>query len=115
MEFVAFLRAPPSRPKYLGNIIHQNVAGLGVPGSVAERRNSIQTLQAPDPPLTGVEHFVDAAVAAQFLRIARKTILRMARLGTLPGYPIGNGKRKRWRFRLGELERFITNAVVDSH
>ncbi len=115
MEFVVFLRAPPSRPKYLGNIIHQNVAGLGVPGSVAERRNSIQTLQAPDPPLTGVEHFVDAAVAAQFLRIARKTILRMARLGTLPGYPIGNGKRKRWRFRLGELERFITNTIVDSH
>jgi helix-turn-helix protein len=99
----------------LGNIIHQIVAGLGVSRSVAERRNSIQTLQAPESPLTGAEHFVDAAVAAQFLRMARKTILRMARLGTLPGYPIGNGKRKRWRFRLRELERFITNTVVDSH
>jgi excisionase family DNA binding protein len=61
------------------------------------------------------EYFVDAVVAAQFLRIARKTLLRMARSGALPAYPIGNGKRKRWRFRLGELERFITNAVVDSH
>jgi excisionase family DNA binding protein len=92
-----------------------NHRGFGVYLSIRERRYIIETLQPPEPTLSVTENFVDAAAAAQFLRIGRKTMLRMARSGALPAYPIGNGKRKRWRFRLGELERFITKTVVDSH
>ena len=36
--------------------------------------------------------------AADFLGLDEKTITRWARSGYLPGHPLGEGKRKFWRF-----------------
>jgi hypothetical protein len=49
------------------------------------------------------EHFVDAAVAAAFLAITRKYLLKLSRLGIIPAHPIGVGSRKQWRYRISEL------------
>jgi hypothetical protein len=54
-----------------------------------------------------MEPFVDADQAAAFLSIPRRRLLELARLGELPGHPIGRGKRRIWRFRLSELAQAL--------
>ena len=53
------------------------------------------------------EPFVDADEAAKFLSLTRRRVLDLARLGKLPGHPIGDGARREWRFRLSELSAAI--------
>jgi hypothetical protein len=55
------------------------------------------------------ERFVDADVAAKFLSLTRRRVLDLARVGKLPAYPIGDGARRVWRFRLSELAAAITS------
>jgi len=54
---------------------------------------------------TNLEHepFVDAIAAGQFLHLRPRRVLEMARRGEIPAYPLGQGKRRVWRFRLSEL------------
>lgn len=49
------------------------------------------------------EPFVDAHRAATFLQLKHRRILELARSGELPGYRLGSGVRRIWRFRLSEL------------
>lgn len=52
------------------------------------------------------EHFVSADVVAEFLGVARETVLALARRGEIPAHPLsGDNKRlrKTWRFRLSEI------------
>jgi predicted site-specific integrase-resolvase len=49
--------------------------------------------------------FVNAAQAAKFLGgMNPRTVTRFAREGYLPAYPIGEGKRRLWRFLTEDLE-----------
>ena len=57
------------------------------------------------------EPFVDAGRAATFLAMPRKTLLNLARRGDLPGYPIGRGQRKFWKFRISELAQWMEREV----
>jgi Helix-turn-helix domain len=50
------------------------------------------------------EPFVSAEIAAEFLGINARAVSRMARAGSLPAHPLGDGQRKRWRFLLSELD-----------
>jgi hypothetical protein len=50
-----------------------------------------------------IEPFVDAIQGAEFLGIRPRRLLELVRAGRLPGHPIGQGRRKTWRFRLSEL------------
>lgn len=52
------------------------------------------------------EHFVDAAIAAAFLSITRKYLLKLSRLGIVPAHPLGIGSRKQWRYRISELAKW---------
>jgi len=54
-------------------------------------------------PAIGNEHFVDVATAATFLSITPRFLLDLVRAGDLPGYPLGTGARRIWRFRVTEL------------
>jgi len=59
------------------------------------------------------EHFVDAAVAAQFLGCSPTHLLKLARDGRVPAHPLSDDDKKRrrtWRFRLSELEAFMLNG-----
>jgi hypothetical protein len=61
-----------------------------------------------------LEPFVDADIAATFLGITRRTLLQKVRVGKIPGHPLDpTAKKKEWRFKLSELDRFI-GAPVNS-
>jgi len=60
---------------------------------------------------TQLERFVDPQTAADFLSIKPRQLLELARRTVLPGYPIGTGKRRIWRFRLSELATSVTGRV----
>jgi predicted DNA-binding transcriptional regulator AlpA len=53
------------------------------------------------------ERFVDADAAAAFLSLSRKHVLKLARLGRIPAYPITFASRAVWRFRISELENWM--------
>jgi hypothetical protein len=54
-----------------------------------------------------LEPFVDATRAAEFLGIKPRRLLEMARAGQIPGYPLGTGARRTWRFRITEISKAI--------
>ena len=52
--------------------------------------------------------FLDAEQAAVFLGgLNSRTVTRWAREGYLPAYPIGEGKRRLWRFLERDLEQWM--------
>lgn len=54
-------------------------------------------------PTEAPEKFVDQHVAGEFLSLGPRRVLELARRHKLPAYPIGDGVRRVWRFRLSEL------------
>lgn len=52
-------------------------------------------------------HLLDAREAAQVLRMDSRTLVRWARLGQVPAHPMGEGKRKLWRFLEHELVEWL--------
>jgi hypothetical protein len=52
-------------------------------------------------------HLLDAEEAAQILRMDRRTLICWARLGYVPAHPLGEGKRKLWRFLEHELLAWV--------
>lgn len=60
------------------------------------------------------EYFVDADVAAEFLSLSRKHLLKLARLRRIPAYPITFGTRAVWRFRISELEKWIIGQRAET-
>jgi excisionase family DNA binding protein len=63
--------------------------------------------QLPLSTPTVPEPFVSAREASQFVRLHPVTVQRLARDGTLPGHPVGDGQRRRWRFLLSELGAWL--------
>jgi len=59
------------------------------------------------------EPFVDAVAAGEFLHLRPRRVLEMARRGEIPAYPLGQGKRRVWRFRLSELASAICSRGVN--
>jgi hypothetical protein len=58
------------------------------------------------------EPFVSAEVAAKFIGVSRRFLLSLARKGIAGAYAIGVGDfRKRWIFRLSELEGAIAGRM----
>lgn len=60
----------------------------------------------------GLEPYIEAGRAAAYLSMSRKTLLKKARAGRLPGHPIGEGRKKMWRFRISELDRWMQTEVT---
>jgi Helix-turn-helix domain len=64
------------------------------------------------PTNTECEPFVDAVAAGEFLHLRPRRVLGMARRGEIPAYPLGQGKRRVWRFRLSELASALCSRGV---
>lgn len=62
--------------------------------------------------LMEIEPFVDAAKAAKFLNLRPRRVLELARSGSIPAYPLGDGRRRVWRFRLSELASALRSHGV---
>jgi hypothetical protein len=60
------------------------------------------------------EPFVDAARAAEFLNLRPRRLLQLAREGWIPAYPLGNGQRRVWRFRLSEIAAALAARAIKS-
>lgn len=60
------------------------------------------------------EPYLDAERASVHLSISRKTLLRLARRGAVPAHGIGEGRKKMWRFRLSELDRWMQTEVTSA-
>jgi excisionase family DNA binding protein len=52
-------------------------------------------------------HPLTPGAAAAYLGLDVKTITRWARQGYLPAHPLGEGKRKFWRFLESELSAWL--------
>jgi hypothetical protein len=63
---------------------------------------------------TKPEPFVDAIEAGRFLQLRPRRVLELARRGVLPAYPLGDGERRVWRFRLSELTSAVRSRGVNS-
>lgn len=63
---------------------------------------------SPEP-----EPFVDAIVIGGFLQLRRRRVLELARQGVIPAYPMGNGSRRVWRFRLSEVATALGSSRVN--
>jgi excisionase family DNA binding protein len=83
------------------------VAKMGASGSSTSAGTGITTQTGSRQP----EYFEDAGEAAKFLGINRRTVLQMAREGIIPAHPLGDGKRKLWRFLLSELDEWMRSRV----
>jgi hypothetical protein len=60
------------------------------------------------------EYFVDAEVAAKFLSIKRKYLLKLSRLSLVPAHPLGIGSRRQWRYRVSELRDWMLSTRAHS-
>ena len=58
-------------------------------------------------------HLLDADEAAQVLKMDSRTLVRWARLGHVPAHPMGEGKRKLWRFLEHELLEWLEARKPD--
>jgi hypothetical protein len=56
-----------------------------------------------------IEGFVDANRTAEFLSLPRRRVLELSRQGRIPAHPIGDGRRKQWRYRLSEVAEAFTS------
>lgn len=53
---------------------------------------------------------LDSRGAAAHLLLDEKTITRWARRGYIPAHPLGEGKRKSWRFYTHELDAWLAGS-----
>jgi len=65
-------------------------------------------------PMAETHYLLDAHEAAQILRMDRRTLVRWARLGQVPAHPMGEGKRKLWRFVEHELLQWVEARRISS-
>lgn len=57
------------------------------------------------------EPFIDAPDAARFLKLHPKTLLRLARRGSIPAHPLTGRRRHIWRFLLSELDAWARSRL----
>lgn len=79
----------------------------------APARSSSAARTVTAVPVSGqtLEYYVDAGEAAKFLGIHRRTALQMARDGIIPAHPLGDGRRRLWRFLLSELDEWMRGRI----
>jgi hypothetical protein len=75
----------------------------GEPHTLNTEEPSANGRAALDPVYKNSKHFLNADEAAEVLRMDSRTLVRWARLGQVPAHPLGEGKRRLWRFIETEL------------
>ena len=60
------------------------------------------------------ERFMDADEAATVLGVHPKTLQRWSRQGVVPAHPIGEGRRKYWRYLVSELEAWLRDRTAQT-
>jgi predicted DNA-binding transcriptional regulator AlpA len=77
--------------------------------------NSSQQMPASDSgAFPRSPRFLNADEAAHILRMDSHTLVRWARYGYVPAHPLGEGKRKLWRFIEAELTQWLQQREAPS-
>lgn len=86
--------------------------------AVIEAESSPEVYTGPDvlsrskqPVIQIMESFIGAAEAAAFIGLHRKTLLRLAREGSIPAHPLTGKRRRIWRFLISELDAWARSRV----
>ncbi len=66
--------------------------------------STITSIESPRPTRSRI---LTPEGAAEFLSLDPRTVTRWARKGYLPAHPLGEGKRKFWRFYQEELDAWL--------
>ena len=75
-----------------------------VPNPRRQQRSQAVLADQIDSP----DRFLTAEEAAEFLGgINPRTLVRWAREGQVPAYPLGEGRRRLWRFRSADLRQWM--------
>jgi excisionase family DNA binding protein len=61
--------------------------------------------------LARMEPFVSTKQVAQFLGLAPRTVVRMAREGRIPAHPVSGTVRRTWRFKLSEVGNHFASLL----
>jgi excisionase family DNA binding protein len=64
------------------------------------------TSDAPTPTIMTAEQ------AAAYLSVNDRTLTRWAREGYVPAIPLGEGKRRLWRFRVADLDAWLVKRLT---
>jgi hypothetical protein len=59
--------------------------------------------------MMSAEQPLDATEAASILKMNSRTLVHWARRGHVPAHPLGEGKRRIWRFFESELLEWVRN------
>jgi hypothetical protein len=63
------------------------------------------TEQTPEP-------FVTADDVAAHLKVERRQVLEMRRMGIIPAHPLGTGKRRKvWRYKISEVDAAVSSGA----
>lgn len=94
----------------IGGAIHHPAVFFTQKGAVSGQRTAAKpSMYGPETwaEFGGFEPFVDEFVVGRFLGFEPRQVLEMARAGEIPAHPFGH-TRKRWRFRLSEVEEHFS-------
>jgi len=86
-------------------------ARRGVPNAVARSEKPLITGGPNGVLVERTEPFIDAAEAAAFIKLHRKTLLRLAREGSIPAHPLTGNRRRIWRFLISELDAWARSRI----
>jgi excisionase family DNA binding protein len=81
----------------------------------ASGKDNLITVGATSMKRDVLEPYVSPDEAAEFLKVNRLKLVRMARSGILPAHPLGTGKRRQWRFKLSELDKHMQGGIETNH
>jgi excisionase family DNA binding protein len=82
-----------------------------VPGTASRPDNPLGTREPTVISVEPIEPFIDASEAAAFIKLHRKTLLRLAREGSIPVHPLTGNRRRIWRFLRSELDAWARTKV----
>jgi excisionase family DNA binding protein len=82
-----------------------------VPGAASRFETSLVTREPAVISVEPVKPFIDASEAAAFIKLHRKTLLRLAREGSIPAHPLTGSRRRIWCFLKSELDAWARSKV----
>ncbi len=71
--------------------------------NIPENASFTRSTSRGGEPSSQAVRILDATEAAAIIRMDSRTLVRWARLGYVPAHPLGEGKRRLWRFIEAEL------------
>jgi len=87
----------------MADVLFNSRTSLAEQQSPGTNNTNAKDRPSPESRNNNSKYFLNAEEAAQVLRMDSRTLVRWARMGQVPAHPLGEGKRRLWRFVETEL------------